>query len=229
MGIGEVKFVVKPVELGRYLEAPEWPMEKGSVSKIDVSLVVPRQMQEVLRKALIFKLGLVFPDVEANFKIVEDSKHDARIYTLLVAHTSTDLRFGRDWLYDHKTKNRSVDEIATEIAQKVVDELDAELRLGGVVDEYLQDQLVVFQALAEGRSNIPRTVGTLSSDGTREDRTEEPFGEGSLHTTTARWVASQLLSQTRWFDGGRVCAGAGWKTQTSETEVQDALGELAIE
>lgn len=53
-----------------------------------------------LKSALLSELSLTFSNVAVNFVIVEDSRHRARIYTLLVAHTSTDLRFGRDWYVD---------------------------------------------------------------------------------------------------------------------------------
>jgi RNA 3'-terminal phosphate cyclase (ATP) len=132
------------------------------------------------------------------------------MYTLLVAHTTTGLRFGRDWLYDKKSKDKTSDSLATEIAQKVVDELDAQIRKGGTVDEYLQDQLIVFQALAEGSSSVPGSAEAMTSEKERIDRTDEPFGDGSTHTTTARWVTSQLLLNTKWIDEGRVCQGVGF-------------------
>lgn len=104
---------------------------------------------------------------------------------------------------------------------------------GSVVDEHLQDQLVVFQALAAGRTSFPRPevveeeeeddleqpamerLGIVGGEGEvrmrmrRDKKTYEPFGEGSMHTRTARWVASELLPGVRWFDGGRVCEGVG--------------------
>ncbi|KAH7390172.1 RNA 3'-terminal phosphate cyclase-domain-containing protein [Cadophora sp. MPI-SDFR-AT-0126] len=210
--VGSAKFVITPVPLGQSLQEPHWPTEQGDVTRIDVSLLVPAQMQESLKSALTFKLGVVFPHIEVNFLLVGDSRNKARMYTLLVAHTSTGLRFGRDWLYSGSTKNPDYEKIVTDIARKVVNELDVELKKGGVVDEYLQDQLVVFQALSGGRSSITGTLEALASDKERVDRTDEPFGDGSLHTTTARWVASQLLPQVKWIDGGRMCEGAGWKT-----------------
>ena len=132
--------------------------------------------------------------------------------TLLVAHTSTGLRFGSDWLYDSKSRGKSPAELSTEIAQKVVRDLQTELEKGGVVDGYLQDQLVIFQALADGRSSIPETSEALSSEKRRVDRTDEPFGGGSTHTTTARWAASKLLPRAKWFDNGRISEGVGWRT-----------------
>jgi RNA 3'-terminal phosphate cyclase (ATP) len=225
--IGSAKFILTPLQPGQALKEPSWPLERGSITKIDVSLLVPREMIESLKGALLFELSLVFPDVDVNFIVVEDSRHNARIYTLLVAHTSTDLRFGRDWLYDGKTKNKIPSQLRTEISQRVVDGLDSEVRKGGVVDEYLQDQLIVFQALAEGKSCIPGTLETLNSDTDRLERAEEPFGDGSMHTKTARWVASEILPQVKWIDGGRLCVGAGWKA-SDLTATKESLEKVRL-
>jgi RNA 3'-terminal phosphate cyclase (ATP) len=226
--IGSARFGITPLQPGQKIKEPLWPKERGAITKIDVSIVVPKYLQDSLKKALLFEIGLVFEDVEANFVVVDDSRHAARMYTLLVAHTSTGLRFGRDWLYDEKSKNKSVDELSTKIAQKVVDELDAEVRKGGLIDEYLQDQLVVFQALAEGKSIIPGSLEAISSDKNRYDRTDAPFGDGSTHTTTARWVVSQLLPQVKWRGNGRVCEGAAWTVSGTEA-VEAALEAVHME
>jgi RNA 3'-terminal phosphate cyclase (ATP) len=212
---GSIKFQFAGLPPGTALRAPEWPKDRGTVLKIDISIIVPGYLKVPLKTALLFETNLVFPGVEVNFIVVDESGHKARMSTLLVAHTSTGLRFGRDWLYDRKSKDKSEDEISTEIAQKVVDELDAELRKGGLVDEYLQDQLVIFQALSEGCSSIPGSSDALMSERERVDRTEVPFGDGSPHTTTARWVASQLLPCAKWIDNGRICEGVGWRVTAS--------------
>ncbi|RDL41614.1 RNA 3'-terminal phosphate cyclase [Venustampulla echinocandica] len=227
--VGSAKFKVTPLPLGQPLAAPKWPSERGTITNIDITIIVPRHVQDSLKKALLFELNLVFPDVETNFLLVEDSRHNARIYTLLVAHTSTDLRFGRDWLYDRRTRDKSSDDLSVEIAKRVVDQLDAEVRKGALVDEHLQDQLIIFQALAEGQSNIPGSLETATSDRQRVERADEPFGDGSTHTTTARWVTSQLLPTVVWRDRGRLCEGVKWKTSTSTVEsVREALVPLHI-
>ena len=208
---GSIKLQFVPLPLGTSLQPPTWPMERGNILKIDVSIITPLNLQQTLKKTLLFELDLVFPGVEVNFAIVEDSKHKARMYALLVAHTSTGLRFGRDWLYDRQSRYKDLDRISEEMAQKVVDELDLELRKGGLVDEYLQDQLIIFQALVAGKSTIPGSSEALASDRERVDKTDEPFGDGSTHTITARWVATQLLPQVKWIDKGRICVGTGWK------------------
>ncbi len=60
-----------------------------------------------------------------------------------------------------------------EVGERAAQELVAALQHGGCVDEYLQDQLIIFAALAEGTSRL--LAGPLS-----------------LHTETAIHVASQL-------------------------------------
>lgn len=119
-----------------------------------------------------------------------------------------------------------MDTISVRIAQKVVDQLDAEIRKGGVVDAHLQDQLVVFQALAEGRSSIPGSEEALHSERERIERADEPFGDGSMHTKTARWVTSQLLPRITWIDRGRICEGAAWKA--SDAKDAESLEKLHI-
>ncbi|KAG4429021.1 hypothetical protein IFR05_015494 [Cadophora sp. M221] len=227
--IGSAKFTITPMPLGQSLKEPNWPSEQGDITRIDVSILVPGYVQQPLKEALTFELGVVFPGIEINFLLVGDSRHKARMYTLLVAHTTTGLRFGRDWLYSGSIRNADYSKIVTEISQKVVDELDAELRKRGVVDEYLQDQLIVFQALAEGKSSIARTLDDLDSDRERVGRTDELFGDGSLHTTTARWVASQLLPQVKWINEGRICEGAGWKTSSPDLSIEAPLEDLQLE
>jgi RNA 3'-terminal phosphate cyclase (ATP) len=210
--LGSIRFQFFPIPVGQTLKAPEWPAERGTVAEIAISIVVPRSVTNALKNSLLSRLNLVFPGIESYFQVVEDSRHDARLYTLLVAHTSTGLRFGRDWLYDGKSRGKTPEELGTEISLKVINDLKRELEKGGLVDEYLQDQLVVFQALAAGPSSLPETASALSSDSTRVDRTDEPFGDGSTHATTARWVASELLPRARWIDKGRICEGVGWRT-----------------
>lgn len=216
--IGCIKFKFTPLGPGQSLKASNWPntIEPGSigpVKRIDITMVIPQDLREQLKASFKFELDLVFPDIETNLVIDEDSGHSARIYTLLVAHTTNGFRFGKDWLYDKTRKKKSTDQIATEIAQKVVDELDVEVRKGGCVDEYLQDQLVIFQALAEGRSVIYDSAKEAEGDAGLDeifDRTNEPFGNGSLHTRSAKWVVNQLLPTVKWLDKGRVCEGIGW-------------------
>lgn len=227
--IGSIKFKFTPLSPNQCLDTSSWPKftNPGAVQRIDITIIVPRELQNHLKASLKFELDLVFPGVETRIVVDEDSRHPARRYALLVAHTANGFRFGRDWLYDQKTRGKSMENLATEIAQKVVDELDTEVRKGGCVDEYLHDQLVIFQALAKGQS----VICDASDDGDADldelfDRTDEPFGNGSLHTRSAKWVVSQLLPQVKWLDKGRVCDGVGWSCETlsyTESSLSDDL------
>lgn len=139
------------------------------------------------------------------------------------------------------------------IARRVVLDLAEEVTQGGCGDTYLQDQLVVFQALAAGQTSFWRGRGTddtanegnemgekktssvvelqaaveqltlqegeEDTQGEMQDETKDenkpddmmaPFGQGSLHASTARWVTAQVLPNVRWSANGTVCEGVGW-------------------
>jgi RNA 3'-terminal phosphate cyclase (ATP) len=242
--IGSIKFKFTPLAPGQRLHISSWPSatSPGPITRIDITTIIPRDLHAAMRSSLDFELNLVFPGTETKVVVDEDSRHPARVYVLLVAHTSHGFRFGSDWLYDKTTRKKRPDAVATEVAQKVVDELDACIRRGGTVDEYLQDQVVVFQALAEGRSRISDCKeDSVSSEvqdrngglgGEEEgdvfDRTDEPFGNGSLHTRSAKWVVSQMLMNVKWLDKGAICVGVGWKSE-GLNEVVNGVGDLSLD
>jgi len=209
--IGSATFKFVPIAPGLILRSPDWPTEQGTITHIDVTIITPKYLHDTLVKTFQFEIELIFPGIDLQFKTLEESGHGARMYALLVAHTSTKLRFGRDWLVDEKTKGMDTDQLATRIAQKVVDDLDVEIRKGGLVDEHLQDQLLIFQALAGGTSSISTTRPMSQVQSDVPLHTGQPFGEGSLHATTARWVISQLLPNVEWSADGRTCKGVGWR------------------
>ncbi|KAK3901176.1 RNA 3'-terminal phosphate cyclase domain-containing protein [Staphylotrichum tortipilum] len=264
---GRVEFTFRPLKLGEALRFREGKHgnEGGvyggdgplpvveDVEEIDVSLIIPSAMHQAMREALEEDLEVLFPGVEPNFKIVEDSGSDARVYVLLVARAGI-ARWGRDSLSSMpknaaavkggKGKNssgggsssgkQSTASLCATISRKISKELYEEVSTGGVVDEFLQDQLVVFQALAEGRTSFRRgepkdgleqamdklavtaTNTTAAENNTsndkkklRKEKTDKPFGEGSTHTTTARWVTAELLPVVAWYNKGSVCDGVG--------------------
>ncbi|GKT96449.1 RNA 3'-terminal phosphate cyclase [Colletotrichum tofieldiae] len=212
---------LRPLDLGRTCEDPS-----GSEAKyVDVSMIAPSHMHADLQDALAGALASSLPDTEVDFKVVEDSGHDARIYVLLVARSASGLRWGRDVLLSTPKKGRQRESVASLVARKVVGDLVKELAISkSTTDEFLQDQLVIFQALAEGSTSFPRCplaegadVDVLDQDVAqldvgermRRDRTDKPFGHGSLHSQTARWVASEILPSVEWYNKGTVCKGAG--------------------
>lgn len=148
------------------------------------------------------------PDIETTF---EDSKHEKRYYLLLVATSTTGIRLGRDWLYDHSVRVGKTDSIISNIVRKVSGELIEEIEHGGCVDEYMRDQLVVFQALAVGRSSV---FG---------GRCNEAIVKPSLHAKTAHWVAKEVIGVDFNEDGS--CEGIGFGAEPQNVggkEVEDS-------
>ncbi|KAK4125255.1 EPT/RTPC-like protein [Parathielavia appendiculata] len=232
---GKVEFRFKPLKPGETLKLKEkdsivyngdGPMPvMEDIEEINISMIVPTEMHEAMTEALVADLGALFPDIEPNFNTIEDSGADSRIYVLLVAKAGM-VRWGRDVLSSmpKKAKGKGAAQTASSlcatISRKIAKELYEEVSTGGVVDEFLQDQLVIFQVLAEGRTSFPRgeakdsleqTMANLEIDDKRlrKEKTDKPFGDGSTHTTTARWVTAELLPNVAWYNKGLICEGIG--------------------
>ena len=85
---------------------------------------------------------------------------------ILVANTTTNCRLAGSSVGSPRKG-------AKQVGRDAAEELSATLRDGGCVDDWLQDQLILFMALASGVSEV--LTGSLT-----------------LHTQTAIWVAEQL-------------------------------------
>lgn len=198
--LGEATFWVPTMPFGATIPGFEMK-DRGEITKICASIIVPEGDMNKFKKALTDE------DVGAELEIVmeENSGHPKRFYLLLVAHTSNGYRLGRDILYDsyiHK-KVAPTSEIAQYVVEACIKALKKEIEHGGCVDKFMQDELVVFQALASGRSFVYAGEGVE---------------EGSLHTRTARWVAETLTGIA--FDGEGKCGveGIGLKAGSLEWE-----------
>lgn len=207
--VGSVTFDITPVTPRQALPAFSLT-DRGEVTKIHVSVLAPNPTARIaIRNLVVADLTARYPDVNIHFPVDEDSRDSKRLYLLLVAETSNGYRLGRDWLYDQKVNPAKLDQTYQRLVAKVIRDLASELAHESCVDEHLQDQLVVFQALAEGESMV----------GGRE---------ASLHTKTARWVAEQLLGAR--FDNEGKCRGIGFKAGQRQwrrpaSEVSDGLAE----
>lgn len=216
--IGRVTFDITPLQPGSHLPAFELK-DRGHLEQIHVSILGPdASTRATVRDLATSQLLQRWPEVEISFPIDEDSKHPKRLYLLLVAETSNNYRLGRDWLYDRKLRSPTDSAEAPGIlVNQVVRELEDELRHGGCVDEYMEDQLVVFQALAQGRSWVDIGKGR----------------EASLHTRTARWVVERLSGVG--FDGMGACDGVGfrvgerfWERAEEEKELVEEMGKVTV-
>ncbi|KAL6703623.1 hypothetical protein ACN47E_009483 [Coniothyrium glycines] len=196
-------------------------LDRGHIIHITATILAPRATEHPFRSELshVFSVresrffdGMNEPNVTIAF---EPSHHDKRYYLLLVATTSTGVRLGRDWLYDQAIRPGKLENIIPTMVRKVSDDLLAEIEHGGCVDEFMRDQLIVFQALAEGNSKV--------FGGRREGELVKP----SLHAQTAMWVAEQLLGVDFDEEGG--CVGVGFTPGRHEREDEDAelVGSMA--
>jgi RNA 3'-terminal phosphate cyclase (ATP) len=166
-------------------------------SRLEATFIAPLAAHQHFRNTCLPTIttyfGPGFSQANDSFSLTcEDSKHDKRFYLIIVAtvpSSSTETtapktyKLGRDWLYDRKV--RSPEQTAIELADRVSHDLYAEWSSGAYVDEHMRDQLVVFQALAKGESQISagRTI------------TGEPR-ETSLHARTAEWVVEKMRDRS---------------------------------
>lgn len=207
------------------------------IKSVEVTIITPADMHGELEDALREDLAGLFPGARLDVRRPEESGHESRIYVLLVARSET-LRWGRDVLYGGKRKGKGKAELSRTVARAAVRALRDEIQKGGVVDEFLQDQLVIFQALAQGRTSFPRRAPKMGAadeadgyfavdaveerleklrivelEGLRKDRVKGPLGDpetDSSHTRTARWVTSEILGpRVKWYHEGLVCEGIG--------------------
>lgn len=168
---------------------------RGEVTKVHVSILASGiATRNVIRDKVTEQVLKRHPDIDILFPIDEDSRDGRRLYLLLVAETLLGYQLGRDWLYNRKISSpRVVDELVS----RVVGDLEQELAHGSCVDEFLQDQLVVFQALAGGRGFLD--IGKVK--------------EASLHPRTVRWVVQKITGVG--FDDAGTCEGIAYKVGES--------------
>lgn len=223
--VGSVTFDITPLKPRSVLPTFSFT-NRGEITKIHVSILAsPAAMRDAVKDKVIARILSNRPDVELLFPVNEDTRDSRRLCLLLVAETSNGYRLGRDWLYDRKLSTgcspkttAATEKVVEELVSKVINGLEEELAHGGCVDEYLQDQLVVFQALAEGGASVD--YGNKNKNGKEL---------ASLHTKTVHWVAEQILGvrfgSSCNSDGGAPAAeisicekGGGYKTGENNWE-----------
>jgi RNA 3'-terminal phosphate cyclase len=83
---------------------------------------------------------------------------------------------------------------ARERGAQVVRQLLKEISQGGVVDEYLADQIIIFMALATSGVAPPIAMDRgVTVDAGKKRRSEILVGQVSLHTETAMRIAEMML------------------------------------
>lgn len=214
--LGTATFTLTPLPPGAHLPAfsllrhsPSDPVLAVHVSILAPTATARAQIRSAVTTAV--RARSKSDDLAVDFPLDEDSRHAKRLYLLLVAETKSGCRFGRDWLYDRKIVD--VEDAVEVLVKTVVADLWREVRAGGAVDSLMEDQLVVFAALARGRSRV-QSAGPVDGDG-GEGVEGEGRGKGgrgkmdrTLHTRTAQWVASNVLG-VGFDDQDGACEGVG--------------------
>jgi RNA 3'-terminal phosphate cyclase (ATP) len=212
--LGSVTYTITP--LSRPLPAFQLT-QRGEVESVMATVVAPGECEQEMRDELdgMFERrhDAFFGGSEREARIettFEDSRHEKRFYLLLVATTDTGMKVGRDWLYSQPIRPNNISSIISTLVKKVSKDLIAELNHVGCVDEHLRDQLVVFQALAQGRSVV------YSGE---EAGVQVP---PSLHARTAMWVAKEVVGVKFDEEGG--CEGIGFAPNSGEDEAEIVKG-----
>ncbi|OQV12156.1 RNA 3'-terminal phosphate cyclase [Hypsibius exemplaris] len=169
-GGGEVVLKVTPVKHLTPLEL----VERGDIAGVHIYSYVagqlPNRMSEEMAKWAEDEITKELGPVKVS-KVVKREPEAAAVGTgsgiFIWAETSTGCLLAGNC---NGSKQKPTHEVASEAAGMIV----SGLKTGAAVDEHLQDQLIIFMALAKGRSRY------LS-------------GPLSLHTQTAIYVCEQIL------------------------------------
>ncbi|KAH6605288.1 rna 3 -terminal phosphate cyclase [Trichoderma cornu-damae] len=234
---GSVWLRIHPIPKGerlKFVPPPRYSFpESFEVRSVDVSIITPTHSHEKLQETVAEDVGALWPGADVAFKVVEDSCSDGRWSVLLVAHSADGIRWARDVLTSAPKNIKGYDRFIALLSKKLCKGLYEEVSLAGRVDEHLQDQLVCFQALCDGPSSFPRgddaaiealggplgplidAMGQLNvgDDRMRREKKLEPFGHGSTHAKTARWVVSELLPGAEFYNRGDLVKGVGFSMQ----------------
>ena len=193
-GGGEVEVIIQP--LTRPLQ-PIRLIDRGDVATIYIRSFhagnLPRHLADQMAQAAESALHQRYPLVPLETEIVtERDAVGSGLGILIMATTTTGCRLAGSALSSPKKKARDV---GREAAHELLQTLDD----GGCVDEWLQDQLILFMALAEGESEM--VTGSLT-----------------LHTQTAIWIAQELSGAE--FDVTRVDDDGGDKDHDHHEQQQ---------
>lgn len=136
----------------------------------------------------------------------EQTHHLSHAYILIVAHTSTGFRLGRDALFGtekdekvhpqkgkrgHKKQRETLESKFIRLTQRCVRSFIEEIgsmpfgSRKSCLDMHMRDQVVIFEALGK-LNRCEREKGLI-------DFAEEDERDWSLHTRTARWVCEEVL------------------------------------
>lgn len=155
-------------------------------------------------------------NVPIEIRLSEATRHHTHMYILMVAHLSNGIKLGRDAQFDgydkrngRKGSGRSFSVTLKDLIDRCVAGIVEELEetqgndpgaYRPVVDVYMRDQLVVFEALGIWSELWSPAAGVEGADIVNKiaETTSEDERYWSLHTRTARWVCEHMLGEGIW-------------------------------
>lgn len=202
----------------------------NNILNIVATIITPTVMHEPLQEALTEDIESRFPGAEIEFK-TEESGHTDRVYVMLVAKAKH-CRWGRDYINSDRLKDANIASLSKQISSQLAKDLEGESNGDCPIDTFLQDQLVIYQCLAEGRSCFPRPRKDQAAEfALRSLHLDFPLTKDSLvtmalrnemmtdsrHTQLARYAAAMILPDVNFYNDGKVCVGAGVKSGSAST------------
>ncbi|KAL5511420.1 hypothetical protein ACEPAH_4636 [Sanghuangporus vaninii] len=174
-GGGHLRVSIPALPKGQTLRAVTLT-DRGEVVNVKgiviVSGVIGLRVASEMRQNALTELHALSPELsslpktQVDIEIESNPRGRAGSSIILLAYTSTGCVLAGSALGSRGVR-------AAQTGKEAARELVRQLQEGGCVDEWLQDQMIVFLALAKGRS-VVRT------------------GRVTLHTRTAIWVAERL-------------------------------------
>ncbi|KIW67069.1 hypothetical protein PV04_06345 [Phialophora macrospora] len=212
-------------------------IESVSITTVSGSSQTHSLLHARLRESLRSMPSFADPalPITAHPSCSADSGDERRLYILLTAHVAGGYILGRDYLgpgrkmHDDSDRKRMVDEAV----RHVVRDFRREVERGSCVDEFAEDQFVIFQALADGASRVdPGRVGEKATARAkaRDIESESEIETGTLHTRTVRWVCQEVLGTVS--DGVGGCQGGGLRRDLARggvDEISEQLSDLGLE
>jgi RNA 3'-terminal phosphate cyclase (ATP) len=138
--------------------------QRGSIVRFSgVALVTHKLPVHIAQRmvdtsAKLLRRDAALRNVEMDIQAVQSPEAQSPVgegvSLILIAHTSTGCMLGASAVGERGLP-------AEEVAAKAANQLLANIDAGGCVDEYLQDQLIIFMALAHGTSTIKTGPLTL--------------------------------------------------------------------
>ncbi|XP_067027666.1 RNA 3'-terminal phosphate cyclase-like isoform X1 [Acropora muricata] len=169
-GGGEVRVAVNPIKQLQPLQL----LERGPLARITgrafVAGVLPLKIAQTMAREADRILKKKYPNIDINIEPVKEPANKAHgngSGIVVIAESETGCRLGGSALGKKGVPGE-------EVARNAVDKLTNNLQHDGCVDEFLQDQLIIFMALAKGHSSLK-------------------CGPLTMHTETAIHIAEKIM------------------------------------